>query len=157
DGDEGLAVHAGTELSPGSHLGGSSGSTPSAWSRQHCRASARFGLQACEALEHAHAVGVIHRDIKPSNLLVDGRGHLWVMDFGLACTLKEDLGLTRTGDLVGTLRYMSPEQVRGDGAAVDPRADVYALGVTLYELLTLRPAFDVRDRQELIRRILEDE
>jgi serine/threonine protein kinase/tetratricopeptide (TPR) repeat protein len=159
DGDDSLAMHVGPEPSAGSHPGGSSGSgsSPSAWSRQHCRTSARFGLQACEALEHAHAVGVIHRDIKPSNLLVDGRGHLWVMDFGLARTLQEDLGLTRTGDLVGTLRYMSPEQVRGDGAAIDPRADVYALGVTLYELLTLRPAFDVRDRQELIRRILEDE
>src|SRR5262249_53875848 len=72
----------------------------------------RWGVQAAEALEHAHQMGVIHRDVKPANLLVDRRGHLWVTDFGLA-RVHSDAGLTLTGDLLGTLRYMSPEQARG--------------------------------------------
>jgi len=125
--------------------------------RERCQAAARLGLQAALAIEHAHDVGVIHRDIKPSNLLVDGRDHLWVADFGLARLPQGDHDLTRTGDLVGTLRYMSPEQVRCEREGVDARTDIYGLGVTLYELLTLRPAFDARDRQELLRRILHDE
>ncbi|MDG3004839.1 protein kinase [Paludisphaera sp. Pla2] len=70
---------------------------------------------------------------------------------------QEDLDLTRTGDLVGTLRYMSPEQVRAERGGVGPATDVYSLGATLYELLTLRPAFDADDRQELVRRILDGE
>lgn len=133
----------------------SAGSSATQW--RDCRAVTRLGIQAALALEHAHDIGVIHRDIKPSNLLIDARGHLWVADFGLARLPHEDHDLTRTGDLVGTLRYMSPEQVSGERGEVDPRVDVYALGVTLYELLTLQPAFDARDRQELLRRILHDD
>ena len=83
-------------------------------------------IQAAEALEHAHDAGVIHRDIKPSNLMVDSHGHLWVTDFGLAHLPQDDPSLTGSGDLVGTLRYMSPEQVRGDRHALDARTDVYA-------------------------------
>jgi serine/threonine protein kinase/tetratricopeptide (TPR) repeat protein len=130
---------------------------PSSQGRAHARETARLGLQAALALEHAHGIGVIHRDIKPSNLLIDGRGHLWVTDFGLARLPHDELDLTRTGDLVGTLRYMSPEQVRAERGGVTAATDVYSLGVTLYELLTLRPAFDAPDRQGLLRRILEDE
>ena len=100
---------------------------------------ARLGIQAAEALAHAHELGVVHRDIKPSNLLVDARGHLWITDFGLAQT-QASTNLTMTGDLVGTLRYMSPEQTLGRGHAVDCRTDIYSLGVTLYELLTLTAA-----------------
>ncbi len=125
--------------------------------RKHCRRVAQLGLQAALALEHAHEIGVIHRDIKPSNLLIDERDHLWVADFGLARLPHDDHELTRTGDLVGTLRYMSPEQVRGERDTIDARSDIYALGVTLYELLTLRPAFVASNRHELVSQILEDE
>jgi serine/threonine protein kinase len=120
------------------------------------RTVASLGLQAAEALGHAHDVGVLHRDIKPSNLLIDEHLHLWISDFGLA-RIRDDPGPTRTGDFLGTLRYTSPEQVRGDHNAIGPRSDVYALGATLYELLTLRPRFECEDRQELIHHILNHE
>jgi eukaryotic-like serine/threonine-protein kinase len=117
------------------------------------RAAARLAMQAAQALEHAHGLGVLHRDIKPANLLVDDRGHLWIADFGLA-RLQGAGDLTLSGDLLGTLRYMSPEQAAG-GRILDPRTDVYSLGATLYELLTARPAFDGPDRQELLRQITQ--
>src|SRR5262249_59514738 len=109
--------------------------------RAFFQAAARMGIQAAEALEYAHALGVIHRDIKPANLLLDTRGELWVTDFGLAQVQAEaGLTLTLTGDVLGTLRYMSPEQALGRRGLVDHRSDIYSLGATLYELLTLRPA-----------------
>jgi WD40 repeat protein/serine/threonine protein kinase len=120
------------------------------------RTMANLGLQAAEALEHAHQLGVVHRDIKPANLLVDGRGNLWITDFGLA-HCQSQAGLTMTGDLVGTLRYMSPEQALAQRVTVDHRTDIYSLGATLYELLTLKPAFAGKDRQELLRQIAFDE
>ena len=117
---------------------------------------AELGIQAAEALDHAHALGIVHRDVKPANLLVDGRGSLWVTDFGLA-HIQSDARLTMTGDLVGTLRYMSPEQALAKRVVVDHRTDVYSLGATLYELLTLEPAFAGTDRQELLRQIAFEE
>jgi serine/threonine protein kinase len=120
--------------------------------REFFRAVARLGVQAAEALDHAHQMGVTHRDVKPANLLLDAAGRLWVADFGLA-RCGGDPGLTGTGDMVGTLRYMSPEQALARRALVDHRSDVYALGVTLYEALTLEPAFPGRDREELLRQI----
>jgi WD40 repeat protein/serine/threonine protein kinase len=120
------------------------------------RTVAHLGAQAAEALEHAHAKGIIHRDIKPANLLIDVGGNLWIADFGLARMLSE-AGLTMTGDLLGTLRYMSPEQALAKRVPVDHRTDVYSLGVTLYELLTLRPAYDGRDRQEVLQQIAFEE
>ena len=117
---------------------------------------ARLGVEAAEALEHAHGLGILHRDIKPANLLIDRDGALWITDFGLA-RFPSDLSLTHTGDIVGTLRYMSPEQALARRGVVDQRTDVYSLGVTLYELLALRPAFDGRDHQELLRQIALDE
>ena len=119
------------------------------------RTVARLGRQAASALDHAHQQGIIHRDIKPANLLLDGDQNVWVTDFGLA-HFREECGVTRTGEIIGTLRYMSPEQTHGRGV-VDQRTDIYSLGVTLYELLTLRPAFRGDDRQELLRRIATED
>ena len=106
---------------------------------------AQIGLQAAGALSYAHARGIIHRDIKPSNLILDAAGTVWVTDFGLAKT--SDQQMTQTGDILGTIRYMSPERFRGQ---CDVRADIYALGLTLYELLVLKPAFHSSDRLKLI-------
>jgi serine/threonine protein kinase/WD40 repeat protein len=128
----------------------------SAAGREFWQRVARLGVQAAEALDHAHQQGVLHRDVKPANLLLDGGGRLWVVDFGLA-RLQGDPGMTRTGDLVGTLRYMSPEQALAKRVVIDQRTDIYSLGVTLYELLTLTPAFPGDDRQEVLRRIADEE
>lgn len=123
--------------------------------RAFFRHVARLGKQAAEALEYAHQMGVVHRDIKPANLLLDPQGSLWVTDFGLA-RFQASPVLTSPGDLVGTLRYMSPEQAAGQ-PVIDPRSDVYSLGATLYELLTQQPAFDATSRAECLRQILEDD
>jgi serine/threonine protein kinase len=128
----------------------------SARSARFFRTAARLAVQAADALEHAHELGVVHRDIKPANLIVDERGNVWVTDFGLA-QFNADAGLTQTGALLGTLRYMSPEQAGGKGAVLDHRTDVYSLGATLYELLTLRPIFEGNDRQTLLCQIAADD
>ncbi len=117
------------------------------------RGVARIGIQVAEALTYAHGQGVLHRDIKPSNLMLDAKGTVWVTDFGLA-KAADEANLTQTGDIVGTLRYMAPE--RFDGWS-DPRSDVYALGATLYELLTLRPLFEDPHRARLIEHVLHVE
>ncbi|MCA9056842.1 MAG: serine/threonine protein kinase, partial [Planctomycetaceae bacterium] len=97
-------------------------------------------IPICEAVNYAHQRGVIHRDLKPSNVLVDREGHCHIVDFGLAKLGNDDTSdtqkLSLTGQVMGTLHYMSPEQARGESDAVDTRSDVYSLGVMLYELLT---------------------
>ena len=103
-----------------------------------------------DALSYAHEHGILHRDIKPANLILDTEGTVWVTDFGLARSDEDDL--TNTGDIVGTLRYMAPERLKG---RADGRSDVYSLGLTLYELCTLRYAFDSVDRSDLIRQVNE--
>jgi serine/threonine protein kinase len=134
------------------------------------RTVARLGVQAAEALEHAHQLGIVHRDVKPANLLVeafstvppltrevvDEGPHLWITDFGLA-QVQSHASLTLTGDLVGTVRYMSPEQTLAKRGMLDHRTDIYSLGVTLYELLTLEPAFNGCDRHEVIHQIAFEE
>jgi tetratricopeptide (TPR) repeat protein len=116
------------------------------------RTVAELGIQAAEALEHAHRLGIVHRDIKPANLILDNEGKLWVTDFGLAM-VQNNVELTVTGDLVGTLRYMSPEQATAQRGLLDQRTDIYSLGATLYELLTLRPVFAESDRHQLLAQI----
>jgi serine/threonine protein kinase/WD40 repeat protein len=110
---------------------------------------ASMGLQVAEALQYAHEAGILHRDIKPSNLMFDHHGRVWVTDFGLA-KLENQPDVTRDKDIVGTLRYMAPERLRGQ---CDARSDIYGLGLVLYELLTLRPAYPAVDRHELIQQI----
>ena len=112
-----------------------------------------LGIQAATALDHAHDLDIVHRDIKPGNLMIDARGNLWVTDFGLA-RFRDDANVTATGDLIGTLSYMSPEQASGRRGAVDHRSDVYSLGATLYELLTLRPVYQEDNRAALLQRIV---
>ena len=114
---------------------------------------ARIGVQVADALEYAHKQGVLHRDIKPSNLLLDTQGTVWVTDFGLA-KADDQQNLTHTGDILGTLRYMPPEAFEGK---TDARSDVYSLGLTLYELLAFRPAFDEKERNRLIKQVTHEE
>lgn len=140
---------------------------------EYFRNVAQLMIQAAEGLEHAHQSGIVHRDIKPGNLLVSGgvvsgglsavahhapltTHHLWITDFGVA-QFHADAGLTQTGDLLGTLRYMSPEQASGQRVLLDHRADIYALGATFYELATLQPIFAGLTRAELLHQILHDE
>jgi WD40 repeat protein/serine/threonine protein kinase len=113
-------------------------------------------VQAAEALHHAHELGIVHRDIKPSNLLLDDDGKLWIADFGLAHVQGVD-ALTMSGEVVGTLRYMSPEQPLGNRVLVDQRTDIYSLGITLYELLTLKKAFGGDTPKEVIKQVCFDD
>jgi serine/threonine protein kinase len=128
-------------------------STASSDNSAFYRGVARIGLQVAEALAYAHGQGVLHRDIKPSNLLLDSAGNVWVADFGLAKTTDGD-DLTHTGGLVGTLRYMAAERFEG---RCDARSDIYSLGLTLYELAALRPAYEAPDRYSLIERVQQGE
>jgi tetratricopeptide (TPR) repeat protein len=125
-------------------------------SADYCRRCARLGKTAAEALAHAHRLGVVHRDVKPANLMVDGQGHVFVTDFGLASVRTRATGVTHSGDLVGTLRYMSPEQAKAAHRVVDHRTDVYSLGATLYEMLTLERAFPGETTHDLLRAIVSD-
>jgi tetratricopeptide (TPR) repeat protein/serine/threonine protein kinase len=147
DGDFSLARQS--YLPPSSGISELSGRSDA----EYFRSVARVGVQAAEALAHAHTQGVLHRDIKPANLLIDPQGTVWVTDFGLAKVEGSD-DLTREGEVPGTLRYMAPERFAGQA---DARSDIYSLGLTLYELLTLRPAFTVGDRAALVEQILHAE
>lgn len=115
--------------------------------------AATIGVQVADAIHYAHSNGVLHRDIKPSNLMIDANGTVWVSDFGLATVLQEEPTIDRN-DIAGTLRFMAPEQLSGKH---DTRSDLYSLGVTLYELVTLEPAFVAESKAAVIDRILRGE
>jgi serine/threonine protein kinase/WD40 repeat protein/tetratricopeptide (TPR) repeat protein len=138
------APRADTSSSPALSAGG-----PDA---EFYRGVARIGLQVADALAYAHRQGILHRDIKPSNLLLDAQGTVWVTDFGLAKEEGTDQ-LTEVGHIPGTLRYLARE--RFDGRSLR-ESDVYSLGATLYELLTLRPAFGETDQMKLLQQVLND-
>jgi serine/threonine protein kinase len=153
--DSSFILHPSSLSSGTIHLPGQSGgSTLSETGSQYWQSVARIGMQVADALAHASGQGVLHRDIKPSNLLLDETGNVWVTDFGLAKGISDVDNLTHTGDIVGTMRYMAPERFSGRG---DLRSDVYSLGLTLYELLGLRPAFNEADRNKLIKQVMHDE
>ncbi|MCA9212917.1 MAG: serine/threonine protein kinase [Planctomycetales bacterium] len=119
---------------------------------EYWRSVAALGVQAAEALAYAHSSRTLHRDVKPGNLLLDIHGNLWIADFGLAKAIEAE-NVTWTGNIVGTLSYMAPERFRDE---TDERSDVYGLGLTLYELLTLKRAFDGSERASLIHRVAND-
>jgi eukaryotic-like serine/threonine-protein kinase len=140
-------VLPGSSTSAGQKSGGNQGS--------YWQSVAHIGRQVADALDYAHKQGILHRDVKPSNLLLDLRGTVWVTDFGLAKVAGPGVdNLTHTGDIMGTLRYMPPEAFEGKS---DARSDVYSLGLTLYELLAMRPAFDEKDRNKLIKQMTTGE
>ncbi len=112
-------------------------------------------LQVCEALAYIHAHGLVHRDLKPSNIMVDEDRQVRLMDFGLAKFLADDAGMTLEGRMVGTFRYMPPEQILGE--PLDGRADLYSLGVIIYELMSGRPPFDAKSPVDLWHKVLETE
>ena len=119
--------------------------------RPYWRKIADIGAQIARALDYAHAHGVLHRDIKPGNILLDARQTAWITDFGLVKIFDEE-GLTNSADLVGTLRYMAPEQFEG---RCSEASDIYSLGVTLYEMVTLTRAFESESSRQLIHRIIQ--
>lgn len=117
-------------------------------SREYFLWAARLMMTVCDALQYAHDQGVLHRDIKPANLLIDRRGEVWIADFGLA-KLAEQQAMTMTGDILGTPQYMPPESFEG---TYDVKSEVYAAGLTLYELLTGRPAVSGKGHADVIRK-----
>ena len=116
--------------------------------------TARIGSQIADALQYAHGRGVLHRDVKPSNILLDRADTAWLADFGLAKMLHDDesVTLTEEGNIPGTLKYLPPENLRGPA---DARGDIYSLGLSLYELVTLRPAFTGTDRSQLLNQLAQ--
>ncbi len=129
------------------------GSTPSGRGRAYYQQVARWMADAADALHYAHGQGIIHRDIKPANLILSADGRIMVADFGLAKTIEEE-SVTMTGALLGSLRYVSPEQAMAKRVRVDHRTDIYSLGATMYELLCFQPAFPGTDEKEILGAII---
>jgi serine/threonine protein kinase len=152
----GKSLEQALALPAGADAGSDTGDSAEARRRlddHYWRFVARVALQVAQALDYAHGQGVLHRDIKPANLLLDEQGTVWVTDFGLA-KLAQQGDLTATGDIIGTLQYMAPEGLQGES---DARSDVYGLGMTLYEMVTLEPPFEESNPSRLIRRVGEEE
>ncbi len=141
----------GFAAAPSESVANPSAKTDSNIVRERLNRVSDIARQIACALEYAHQNGVLHRDVKPSNILVDKHGKAYLTDFGLAHA--PDVNLTMTGDVMGTLRYMSPEQALGRRAEVGERSDIYSLGATLYEMVTLRPMFADEDTESLLSAI----
>ena len=114
---------------------------------------ARVGLQAAQALHYAHRHNTLHRDVKPGNLLLDAEGSVWIADFGLAKAIESD-NVTNSGDVVGTLAYVAPERFQGE---TTERSDIYSLGLTLHEMLTLKRAFNGKDRVTVMNQVANEQ
>ena len=110
-----------------------------------------------EALAAAHSQSIIHRDLKPSNILIDSQGRPRLTDFGLAKSLLHDPTLSGSGELIGTPRYMAPEQILGGNSELDQRVDLFALGVVMYEMLSGRPPFDGSSVVQILRQVTDDD
>ena len=149
--DAGLSASEAVRAIRAGGVGQLRGRTPGASGVDYWRCVARIALQVAEALEYAHSQNICHRDIKPANLILDANGIIWVTDFGIAKIGNRET-VTEAGSFIGTLQYAPPEQLSGQ---FDARSDVYSLGLTLYELATLEPAFDARDQVALIRQVGE--
>lgn len=151
----GAPLPAGSEpASPAQTPGGALETVESA--RSYYRHVTRWIADAADALHYAHGQGIIHRDIKPANLILSNDGRIMIADFGLAKSADEE-SVTLTGSLVGTMRYLSPEQAMAKRAPVDHRTDIYSLGATLYELLCFQPAFPGTDEKQILSAILTRE
>lgn len=146
------SIHTGSSLFLSRVLSSPQDSIDSQNSTARYRAVARIGHQVAEALQYAHERGILHRDVKPSNLLLDRQEVCWLSDFGLAKVNLEAADITESDDLIGTMKYMSPEALSG---TMDERSDLYSLGLTLYELATLRPVLDAVDRGQLLEQVKE--
>jgi serine/threonine protein kinase/Tfp pilus assembly protein PilF len=140
-----------SDRSSGSGL--TAGSSSTGRGRAYYRHAARWMADAADALHYAHEQSIIHRDIKPGNLLITVDGRVVIADFGLARSTEEQ-SVTMTGSLLGTLRYLSPEQAMAKRVRVDHRTDIYSLGTTMYELLTFQPAFTGEDEKEILGAII---
>lgn len=146
--DAGVQAALESQASSSGNRSGSTNRSGSMVTRSFCHAVAKIGMQAASGLHYAHQLGVVHRDVKPSNLMIDADGKVWITDFGLAHT-SDSQELTKEGEVMGTWRYMSPEQATGHSPTVDHRTDVYSLGATLYELLVLEPAVPGKREMEI--------
>ena len=120
--------------------------------KEYWRDVATIGRQVAEALQYAHDQGILHRDIKPGNLILDVDQRIWVSDFGLAKIVDSDQ-LTKSGDILGTVKYMAPERLFGD---YDTRSDIYSLGATLYELAALKPVFNTTNQEAIARQMFRE-
>ncbi len=151
--DDGERAVSESGISSGRMSSSQAGSSSAGHGKPYYQQVARWMADAADALHYAHGEGIVHRDIKPANLILSDDGRIMIADFGLAKS-DEDVSVTMTGTLLGTLRYMSPEQAMARRVRIDHRTDIYSLGVTLYELLCFQPAYPGSDEKQILSDII---